>query len=412
VDYFKYFFYKNQSFVFIAVNILVAFLGFLRSFAFMKFFDFKELGLITLVSTAASLIGFFQIGMINGGYRIIALQDRESTNKVNNVIFSYFAVLTLVLGGFALIGLYFGIIKEWLIAIFVISIGVFALVTNWLTNTLIGAREYNRLNIANCCSALASFGSIVFAYYFGLIGAITSLLIHPLLFVSIIFFTDSKEIPTAFDFDIKYIKYILGFGFIPFLSGIFFLIYQQIERWSLNSFLGPEALGKMYLVFLTTTLWLLIPTSLNSLFFPKSVKFYADDNRIELKATINKCFLILFGYCFISGLLLLLLFYPLVEFVFPKHLPYVKLVYIVVPALILRTLSDPMVLLFNSMVKLKPILLSDIISTLICAFMILVLGMSKLFSLEIVMLCFGSYNLIRFSYLLFHYLLLKRDQKI
>ena len=197
------FFYKNQSFVFIVVNILVAFLGFLRSFAFIIFFNFKELGLITLFGTSVSLIGFFQIGLINGGYRIISLQDKNSTNKVNNVVFSYFAVLTLALFGVALIGLYFNIITDWLITILVIFIGILTLITNWLTNTLIGASEYNRLNRANFFSVLASLGSLVFAYYFGLIGAIVSLIIQPLVFVSIVFFTNRKEIPTTFILDIK-----------------------------------------------------------------------------------------------------------------------------------------------------------------------------------------------------------------
>lgn len=408
----KKFIKNNQSFVFIAINILVAFLGFVRSFAFMKFFDFKELGVITLVSTAALFIGFFQIGLINGGYRIIALRDKESNGKVNNVIFSYFGVLSVFLVTFAIIALLFDFLTDWSTALLVITIGVFTLITNWLTNTLIGGREYNRLNIANSVSALASLACLILAYYFGLFGALVSLLIQPMLFVGVIFLTDKKEIPTAFDLDFKYIKYILSFGFIPFLSGIFFLVYQQIERWSVNLFLGPEALGKMYLVFLTTTLWLLIPSSINSLFFPKAVKYYADNDTDQFKNMIYKYFLILLTYCFVCILLFSFLFSPLVEFIFPKHLPYVKLVYIILPALVLRTLSDPINLSFNSMVKLKPILWSDIISTLCYVILILILGMSKLFSLENVLICYGIYNLIRFCYLLLHFLLLKREKQI
>ena len=171
-------------------------------------------------------------------------------------------------------------------------------------------------------------------------------------------------------------------------------------------------MGKMNFVFLTTTLWLLIPTSINSLFFPKSVKMYSDGKISELKATINKYFLILIVYCFICGLLLLLFFSPMVEFIFPKHLPYVELVYVTIPALMLRTLSDPMSLLFNSMVKLKPILLSDIISTMFYALMLLFLRLAKLFTLEHVLICYGLYNLIRFSYLLLHFLSLKREKII
>ena len=87
----------KQSISFIIINILVAFLGFVRSFVFMKFLDFKELGLITLIQTGAMLIGFFQIGLINGGYRILALQKTELSEETNNVIFSYFSLLSIFL---------------------------------------------------------------------------------------------------------------------------------------------------------------------------------------------------------------------------------------------------------------------------------------------------------------------------
>lgn len=403
---------QKSSSVFIAVNVFVSVFGFFRSFAFIKFFDFKELGIITLVSTAAMVIAFLQLGLINGGYRIIALHDKDSNNKVNNVIFSYFLVLTLVLVGFTFVTMCFGFIPDWEIAFLVIFIGIFSLVTNWLTNTLIGGGEFNRLNIANFISALSSLLCLVFAYYYGLIGAITSLLIQPLLFVVIVFITDKKEIPTHFDLDYKYIKHILSFGFIPYLSGIFFLLYQQIERWSVNYFLGSEALGKIYLVFLTTALWVLIPSSINSLFFPKSVKYFENGDRNQLKTTIYNYFIILAIYCFIAVLMLFLLFSPLVEFVFPKHLPYVKLVYIILPALILRTLADPLVLLFNSIVKMNPILWSDIISTVFYIFLIFALHFFKIFSLENVLICYGFYNLIRFCYLFVNFILLKRKKLI
>jgi O-antigen/teichoic acid export membrane protein len=403
---------NNQSLVFIVINILVAICGFVRSFAFMKFFNFKELGVITLVSTGAMLIGFFQIGLINGGYRIIALQDKESNEKVNNVVFSYFGTLSLFLIVFFVFTSITNLLADWLQIMLIIIIGISTLVTNWLTNALIGGREYKRLNIANSVSALASFACLLLAYYYGLIGALISLIIQPLLFVVMVFLTDRKEIPTAFDLDIKYIKYILSFGFIPFLSGIFFLLYQQIERWSVNSFLGAEALGKMYLVFLTTTLWLLIPTSINSLFFPKAVKFYADLDIIQFRKTIYKYLIILIIYCFVGIVLVAFLFSPLIELIFPKHLPYVKLVYIIVPALVLRTLSDPIGLLFNSMVILKPLLWSDIISTVFYGVMIFCLAYLKTFSLENVLGCYFLYNLIRLFYLLFHLKSIKVKCKI
>ena len=87
---------KNKnSLYFIIVNIIVAFLGFVRSFVFMKFLNFEELGLLTLIKTGAMFVGFFQIGLINGGYRIVALKKANLTEKTNNVIFSYFGVFNI-----------------------------------------------------------------------------------------------------------------------------------------------------------------------------------------------------------------------------------------------------------------------------------------------------------------------------
>ena len=400
---------NNQSFVFIAINIFVAFLGFVRSFAFMKFFDFHDLGIITLVSAAASLIGMFQIGLINGGYRIIALRESDSNIKVNNVIFSYFGILSIVLVVFSVIVFLLGFYTNWFLLIIINIMGVCTLITNWLTNTLIGASEFKRLNIANTISALASLLCLFLAYYFGLYGALLSLLIQPVLFAFVVFTSDNKEIPNKFDLDINYIKYILSFGFIPFLSGIFFLLYMQIERWSVNAFLGSEALGKMYLVFLTITLWVLVPTSINSLFFPKSVKLFSANQFNELDKLTKKYFFILCLYSLVCSVLMLIFFNPLVKYIFPNHFPYVKLVFMVLPGLILRIMCDPIGLLLNSMVKLKPIFLSDLIGILCYGMMVIVLGFAKIFSIENIIICYVLYNLIRLLYLIYTYFFIKKQ---
>jgi O-antigen/teichoic acid export membrane protein len=404
-------FFNNQALVFVIINIVVALLGFIRSFAFMNFFDFHELGIITLISTAAMLIGFFQLGLINGGYRIIALGEEESNVKTNNVVFSYFGVLSILLLSLSTISYLLNLFSDWRILLIINFLGIGMLITNWLTNTLIGAREYGRLNYANIVSAVISLLFLMLAHYFGLYGALFSLLIQPLLFVFIVFFTSKKYIPKKFDLDFNHIKFILSFGFIPFLSGVFFLFHQQIERWSINIFIGPEALGKIYLVYLLSTLWLLIPTSINSLFFPKSVKYFADGNLIQLQNTFKQYFLILIAYSVIGSLLVILILPTLVNFVFPKHFPYIHLVYVILPGLIIRNMCDPVSLYLNSIVKLKPILWSDIVSTFFYAIMIFYLELMEIFSLVNILICYSIYNLIKFSYLYSNLLIIKRKIK-
>jgi len=402
---------RSSSFIFIAINILVAFLGFVRSFAFMKFFDFKELGIITLVSTAAALIGFFQIGLINGGYRIIALQDENLRTKTNNVVFSFFGILLIALVLGSIVGYFLGWFPNVLILIVVNVLGIGILVNNWLTNTLIGGSEFKRLNIANAISASASLLCLILAFYFGLYGALLSLVIQPILFIVLVFTTDNKELPTKFDFDLKHIKYILSFGFIPFISGIFFMLYQQIERWSVNLFLGPEALGQMYLVFLTTTLWILVPTSFLNLFFPKAIKFHTERDLFNFNKIIKLNIIISFLYCItISGIILVLL-KPFVGFFFPKHLPYAFLVFLVLPGLIFRTLLDPISLYLNSIVRLKPIFWSDFLSTIIYVLCILFLFLNNSFTLSNFIICFNIYICFKFLYLLFDCLNFRKNKK-
>jgi len=404
--------FVKTSFIYMAINILVASIGFVRSFAFMNFFNFKELGIITLVSTSASLISFFQIGLINGGYRIIALENSELRSKTNNVVFSFFAILLIILFLFSILGYCFGLFSNGLIIIIINVLGISILLTNWLTNTLIGGSEFKRLNIANIISALASLLCLLLAYYWGLYAALISLIIQPLLFILIVLFTDKKKLPTKFDLDLNHIKYILNFGFIPFISGIFFLLYQQIERWSVNLFLGPEALGKMYLVFLTITVWLLIPSSINNLYFPRTIKLFADGERIKLNKVINQYFFILIFYCFVCVILILTLLPPLVKLIFPKHYDYVNLVFIILPGMVFRNMCDPISLLLNSMVKLKPILYSDLISTIFYIFMILFIIIMKVFSLENILYCYVLYSLIKFMYLLYSFALVKKKYQI
>ena len=76
------------------MNIFVSSVGFIRSFLFMRWLDNNELGIISLVQTVMLFLSLFQIGLVNGGYRIFALDKAEQQLDINNVLFSYFALLT------------------------------------------------------------------------------------------------------------------------------------------------------------------------------------------------------------------------------------------------------------------------------------------------------------------------------
>ena len=179
--------YPSQAVNYVVINLIVALISFVRSFAFMNIFDFKELGLITLVNTAAILISFFQLGLINGGYRIIALGEVVSSIKTNNVVFTFIGLLTLFLVLVSFGGYFAEIFSDGFTLFVICSLGVGNLITNWLSNTLIGKQDFKKLNFANIISSFVSLLFLFLAYYFGIQGALVSLLLQPIIFVFIVF---------------------------------------------------------------------------------------------------------------------------------------------------------------------------------------------------------------------------------
>lgn len=120
------------------------------------------------------------------------------------------------------------------------------------------------------------------AFMIGFWGGMLVIMIQPLVFVSMAVLRNKELLPTGFYFNLKYVKYILSFGFIPFLGGIFSSIYLQVERWSITEVLGVEALGGFYLVFLYVSLFLLIPNSINAIFFRRVSRLIQRRNILNL----------------------------------------------------------------------------------------------------------------------------------
>lgn len=389
----------KQSISFITINIFVAFLGFVRSFAFMKFLDFKELGLLTLIQTGAMLVGFFQIGLINGGYRILALQKSELSEETNNVIFSYISLLSIFLTILFFIGSIAGLFPEKLIIILSIITGLCLLINNWLTNTLIAVRAYTRINKANSISALISLACLPLAFYWGIYGGALCILVQPLVFSLIVLLSGESERPTKFVFNIPKIRKILHYGFIPFLSGLFFLSYVQIERWSIAAFLGTIALGNLYLVYLISTLWILIPTSIMNLLYPRAVLFYENKDLFSFKNVIVIHSFLVIGYCVLVAFLIIFLLKPIVALIFPQHSPFVILAIYALPGLIFRSLADPISVVLNSIVKLKPMLWSDISGLALYSILIAFMGIFHFFSLMTVIISYNMYFAFKFIFL-------------
>ena len=218
---------------------------------------------------------------------------------------------------------------------------------------------------------------------------------------------DSSFKFTKFEIDIKHLHYILSFGFIPFLSGIFFLVYSQIERWSISLLLGNEELGKMYLFFIIVTLWTLIPNSILNILYPKAIKYYADQDKEKFHKTIRDNLKIIFLYNIIGIISIILFLSSIISLLFPKHLPYVYLVYLAIPGLISRQFVDPISLFFNSVICLKPLFWSDLFSLLVYCISILYFYITNNIHIYSFVICFDIFFFSKLLYSLIYYVKIK-----
>jgi O-antigen/teichoic acid export membrane protein len=266
--------------------------------------------------------------------------------------------------------------------ILAVVFGVFTLLNNWLHNALIGEQklaEVNRINIISNGIALFAL-PLVFAL--GFWGALFVLVIQPLLFVTLCLWENKELRPTQYFLRKDYISYILSFGFIPFLGGIFIALYLQVERWSITEVLGVEALGAFYLVFLYVSLYQLVPTSINAIFFPKGVKSYSEKDYPQFKIILRYYYLILSGYGLLIALVTYTFLEPIVSLIFPNHLPGVVFVYIILPGLVMQSLSEPIGLVLNASVILRPMLIVSVVNFLICLGIVILLITANVFSLK------------------------------
>lgn len=389
----------KANYYYLIVNVGLSAFSFLRSFAFMRTLDLAELGVISLIQTVFMFIGLLQCGLLNGGYRIISLGKAEEIQKTNNTIFSYIAILAPLGVLFCLLSSKFGWIKDLSLILLLISVlfGLFTLINNWFHNVLIGEQKLSDLNRINIISYTASLIALPLAFIMGFWGAVIVIAIQPLVFVGLCLLRYQELRPSAFFFDKTYIKYILSFGFIPFLGGIFSMIYIQVERWSITGQLGVDALGAFYLVFLYVSLYQLVPTSLNSIFFPKGVKSYANNDFNYFKRILKYYYLCLIGYGVAITIITILLLKPVVALVFPNHLPGVVFVYLVLPGLIFSSLREPVGLILNSAVILKPMLYvnaSELIFDIVGFVVMITGGFFTLSNVAILRTMSGAFSLI------------------
>lgn len=371
----KQLFNNGQRILYVITNVLVSSLGFAKSIVFLGYLQYYDLGLLTLLQTLIFVVGMLQIGLVSGGYRIFSLRLAKESNQVNNLIFTY--LLTIGLAGtvintvfyFSQVRLNFSIVYIGWWA------GVIALYNNWLMSVFLAQGQLKYLNVLNMISNLASIVAIPVVFFLGVHGAILVVILQPTVFVVLSLIKFPALRPQCFYFDMALIKRLLYFGFVPFVTGVLYYVNFQIERWSIAYWLSTETLGKFYLVIVYSTFFALIPSSLNNLFFPKSLNLFVEGHFSDFKRLLGRYYALLITYALVAWLSTYWLMEHVVIWLVPKHAAGLPYVYAILPGLIGVTISAPIGLIFNASLQLKPTFMAYLSSVPLT--IILILGLVR-----------------------------------
>lgn len=375
----------SSSSLFILINLFISAINFIRSMVFMRVMDMRELGIISLIQTCIMFIGILQFGFLNGGYRIFAYKKTSDQTKVNNILFSLFGVIALAL---LLIWIILSVLDiELLISprylILTFIAGLFSLISTWLTNTMTVKKMIKDINIRNLISGIISIALIPLVYLYGIMGGIISIMMQPIVFVVLALLMHKSLRPNKICFDRKEIKYILSLGFVPFMIGIFTIVNIQIERWSIAYILNVEELGNFYLVFIFSSLFVLVPTSINYLFLPNIIYSYENGLMAEFRRHVRNYTLVLMGYGICVVLAVLTSLQPLVDILFPSHSGNTHYVFLLIPGLMSQLLYYSVSATLNAWKNFTPLLISGLVGVFSAIAIIAITGSMKLFDLTV-----------------------------
>lgn len=375
----------SSSSLFILINLFISAINFIRSMVFMRVMDMRELGIISLIQTCIMFIGILQFGFLNGGYRIFAYKKTSDQTKVNNILFSLFGVIALAL---LLIWIILSVLDiELLISprylILTFIAGLFSLISTWLTNTMTVKKMIKDINIRNLISGIISIALIPLVYLYGIMGGIISIMMQPIVFVVLALLMHKSLRPDKICFDRKEIKYILSLGFVPFMIGIFTIVNIQIERWSIAYILNVEELGNFYLVFIFSSLFVLVPTSINYLFLPNIIYSYENGLMAEFRRHVRNYTLVLMGYGICVVLAVLTSLQPLVDILFPSHSGNTHYVFLLIPGLMSQLLYYSVSATLNAWKNFTPLLISGLVGVFSAIAIIAITGSMKLFDLTV-----------------------------
>ncbi len=345
----------NTAAVYVVANVAVSALGFLRNVLFMRSLGHGDLGQVAMLQTIVVVVGFAQLGLINGGYRLYAGADASAGTRINN------NVMTSLAGAGALMlpalfvlqfigGLSIANVEPATLLVGT-AIGVLTMGATWLNNTLIAQ---SRLGLSSAINLGAMAVSLMVSLMPGptpLAMPFLALLLQPACAVvlTLLLHAPSRPRPAL---DTALMRTIVSLGFAPYCAAIVALTNFQIERWFIVSNLGTEPMGVYYLIIVYSTIFTLIPISLLNLYFPRTVNAYEARNRPLFESLTRKHLLALVAYLIAAVAMTLALLPWTLEHHLPNYRGHQQLVYLALPGLMAYVLFDNVALVLQSAKKM------------------------------------------------------------
>lgn len=314
-----------------------------------------DLGQIAMIQTIVVAVGFIQLGMINGGYRLYAGADLSSCAQVNNTVMTNLIVLTaLLLPTVSMLQLFVGLDfanveakSLWIGCL----IGAVSMGSNWVTNIFIAHGKLSLLSFINLSAALASFLISLAPVIDKLQMAMLALFFQPICILVLSMAVNVQTRPSI-SLEGNLTREIIRVGFASYCAMIVTLTNLQIERWFIIVNLGSEAMGKYYLTIVYSTVFTLIPISLSNLFYPRMVKAFDKHDKHAFDNYTRAHLLSIIIYVSLACLLTWAFMPWMLEKYLTQYVEQQHLVYYVLPGLIAFVMFDNVVLILQSAKKM------------------------------------------------------------
>ncbi|MES2339678.1 MAG: hypothetical protein V4537_16420 [Pseudomonadota bacterium] len=340
--------------MFVVVNVVANMVLLVRSYVTMQVLDYRELGLAALLQTVVLLVGILQMGVLNGGYRLLCSASGDDAQRVNNLVYTVLGLLGaggLVVTAIAL--LFMRGSDADVVALLGLVGGLATLGRTWMANQLIAKHALAVLNRINLVSSVGAVAVLAFVVFDPFIACLAAVIAQPLIFVVAGAAVDRSLLPTGVEISRPLIRTVLGAGFVAFLTSMLSLLNVQIERWYITSWLGLDTLGHFYLALLFVTLFQMVPASLDQIFLAPVVNAHDRGDGTAVARILRIFLLLAIGYCVVATVAVAVAARPVLEFLLPKYLPDLRYVYLVTPGLVMLTLSGPFALVFSVLIRFR-----------------------------------------------------------